>query len=598
MRLITDPKLDFKDVLILPKRSTLFSRSEVSLERTYTFPNSKYTWTGVPIVVANMDTTGTFEMAIELAKYKCITCIHKHYNVENWLTFLQDTNIYDHFAVSVGIRDNDIEKLKQIMSLDDNIQFICVDVANGYSEYFLQQVKLIRSLYPTKTIIAGNVVTNEMTEELIMNGVDIVKAGIGGGCLAEGTDVLMADGTYKKIEDIKIGEYVINMKGEPVKVIGTFDKGVKDVVTINSNNKKIYMTPEHKIYTTNKNNSKWEKCNDIDYYFNCAQMPNNINWMLEKINEIGNIKLTYDFGYYMSLYNNKIGAFTILEKNRDIIQDLLTFFNTNDFYIKHARGKIRHIYINNNKMNDINKYFKSDILKYNIDYLNGLYDGFIYFNIFKDDIFKKLELLLSKNIYKRLTINECNEKRQVYDIMVDCPTHSFIAENMIVHNSVCTTRIKTGVGYPQLSMVMECADAAHGLKGMVMSDGGCTNSGDIAKAFGAGADFVMLGGMFSGHDESGGNLFEEDGVKYKEFYGMSSSTAMNKHNGGVAKYRASEGKRVLVKYKGPVENTINDIMGGIRSTCTYVGASCLKELSKRTTFIKVNQQSNEVYGKN
>jgi GMP reductase len=345
MRIITEPKLDFKDVLILPKRSTLFSRSEVSLERTYTFPNSKYTWTGVPIVVANMDTTGTFEMAIEMAKYKCITCIHKHYNVENWLTFLQDTNIYDHFAVSVGIRDNDIDKLKKIMSLDDNIQFICVDVANGYSEFFLQQVKLIRSLYPTKTIIAGNVVTNEMTEELIMNGVDIVKIGVGSG-------------------------------------------------------------------------------------------------------------------------------------------------------------------------------------------------------------------------------------------------------------SCCLTRIKTGVGVPQLSATIECADAAHGLKGMVMSDGGCTNSGDIAKAFGAGADFVMLGGMFSGHDESGGNILLDNGKKYKEFYGMSSSTAMNKHNGGVAKYRASEGKRVLVKYKGPVENTINDIMGGIRSTCTYVGASCLKELSKRTTFIRVSQQSNEVYGKN
>jgi GMP reductase len=345
MRIITEPKLDFKDVLILPKRSTLFSRSEVNLERTYTFPNSKYTWTGVPIVVANMDTTGTFEMAIEMAKYKCITCIHKHYSVENWLTFLKDTDIYDHFAVSVGIRDNDIEKLDKIMSLDDKIQFICVDVANGYSEFFLQQVKLIRSKYPTKTIIAGNVVTNEMTEELIMNGVDIVKCGVGSG-------------------------------------------------------------------------------------------------------------------------------------------------------------------------------------------------------------------------------------------------------------SCCLTRIKTGVGVPQLSATIECADAAHGLKGMVMSDGGCTNSGDIAKAFGAGADFVMLGGMFSGHDESGGNVIEDNGVKYKEFYGMSSSRAMNKHNGGVAKYRASEGKRVLVKYKGPVENTINDIMGGIRSTCTYVGASCLKELSKRTTFIRVTQQSNEVYGKN
>lgn len=356
MRLITEPKLDFKDVLILPKRSMLSSRKQVSLERTFKFPHSQKKWTGVPIVVSNMDTTGTFAMAEQLYKNKMITCIHKHYSLEEWSTFLYDiknkygNDILNHFAVSIGISDSDIEKLINIKSLMESIfnttdGFICIDVANGYSEKFIHKVKEIRDLYPSCTIIAGNVVTNEITEELILNGVDIIKAGIGGG-------------------------------------------------------------------------------------------------------------------------------------------------------------------------------------------------------------------------------------------------------------SVCTTRIKTGVGYPQLSMVMECADAAHGLKGMLMSDGGCTNSGDIAKAFGAGADFVMLGGMFSGHDESGGDIVEENGVKYKEFYGMSSSTAMNKHNGGVAKYRASEGKRVLVKYKGPVENTINDIMGGIRSTCTYVGAECLKELSKRTTFIRVTQQSNEIYGKN
>lgn len=356
MRLINDIKLDFKDVLILPKRSKLFSRSEVLLERTYVFPHSKYTWTGIPIVVANMDTTGTFEMASKLAEYKLITCIHKHYSIEEWKLFLDNckTNengilggvaIYNYFAVSIGVTDKDIEKLKKIIEYDNLIQFICIDVANGYSELFLDKVKSIRQMFPTKTIIAGNIVTNEMTEELIMNGVDIVKAGIGGG-------------------------------------------------------------------------------------------------------------------------------------------------------------------------------------------------------------------------------------------------------------SVCTTRIKTGVGYPQLSMIIECADAAHGLKGMLMSDGGCTNSGDIAKAFGAGADFVMLGGMMAGHDESSGNTVENDGILYKEFYGMSSDTAMNKHNGGVASYRASEGKRVLIKYKGPVENTINDILGGIRSTCTYVGAESLKELSKRTTFIRVTQQSNEIYGKN
>ncbi len=356
MRIINDIKLDFKDVLILPKRSKLASRKQVKLEKTYNFPNSKQSWTGIPVVVANMDTTGTFKMAETLYPHKMITCIHKHYELQEWGDFLQNMNskfgvdILNHFAVSIGISDKDIDKLINIKSMMESIfnssnGFICVDVANGYSEVFIEKVKSIRDLFPDDTIIAGNVVTNEMVEELILNGVDIVKAGIGPG-------------------------------------------------------------------------------------------------------------------------------------------------------------------------------------------------------------------------------------------------------------SVCTTRIKTGIGYPQLSMVIECADAAHGVKGMLMSDGGCTCSGDISKAFGAGADFVMLGGMMAGHDESKGTIIEENGVKYKEFYGMSSAVAMKKHNGGVTNYRTSEGKRVLVKYKGSVNNTIDDILGGIRSTCTYVGAENLKELNKRTTFIRVTQQSNEFYGKN
>ena len=162
--------------------------------------------------------------------------------------------------------------------------------------------------------------------------------------------------------------------------------------------------------------------------------------------------------------------------------------------------------------------------------------------------------------------------------------------------SVCTTRRQTGVGYPQLSAVIECADAAHGLGGHVISDGGCKCPGDFAKAFGAGADFVMAGGVFAGHDESGGELVVDDsGKKFKQFYGMSSTTAMQKHSGGVANYRSSEGKAVIVPYRGPVEATINEILGGVRSTCTYVGASRLKELPKRTTFIRCTQQLNPVF---
>ena len=161
--------------------------------------------------------------------------------------------------------------------------------------------------------------------------------------------------------------------------------------------------------------------------------------------------------------------------------------------------------------------------------------------------------------------------------------------------SVCTTRKKTGVGYPQLSAVLECADAAHGLNGHIVSDGGCTCPGDIAKAFGAGADFVMLGGMLAGHDECSGELIERDGRQMKIFYGMSSETAMKKHTGEVAEYRALEGKSVEIPYRGKVKHTILDILGGVRSACTYVGAAKLKELSKRTTFICVTQQLNEVF---
>jgi GMP reductase len=162
---------------------------------------------------------------------------------------------------------------------------------------------------------------------------------------------------------------------------------------------------------------------------------------------------------------------------------------------------------------------------------------------------------------------------------------------------VCTTRLQTGIGYPQLSAIIECSDAAHGLGGHIIADGGCTCPGDVAKAFGAGADFVMLGGMFAGTDQGGGRVVEIDGKRMVEFYGMSSDTAMNKHHGGVADYRSSEGRTVMVPYKGDINDIVKDILGGLRSTCTYVGAPTLKQLAKCTTFIRVNRQINDVFVK-
>ena len=351
MRIDNEIKLDFKDVLIKPKRSTLSSRSQVNLEREFTFKHSPLKWKGVPIMAANMDTVGTFQMAISLYKHKMMTAIHKYYSLEDWKTFrdaitVSETNldIFNYIAVSSGSKEEDFQKLKDILLEIPQIQFIVLDVANGHTETFVAHVVRTRLTFPDKVIIAGSVATSEMTEELLLKGADIIKVGIGPG-------------------------------------------------------------------------------------------------------------------------------------------------------------------------------------------------------------------------------------------------------------SVCTTRKKTGVGVPQLSAIIESADAAHGLSGHILCDGGCTCPGDFAKAYGGGADFIMSGGLFSGHEESGGELVEVDGKQFKEFYGMSSSVAMNKHVGGVAKYRTSEGKKVLIPYKGPVENTVFDILGGIRSACTYVGADQLKHLSKRTTFVRVSQQLNEVYGK-
>jgi GMP reductase len=339
MRIEDEVKLDFRDVLIRPKRSTLSSRKEVDLTGTYKFRHSGFEWTGVPIMASNMDGVGTIDMARKLYKHQMFTCLVKSYD-EGDLFELTGKFGGNYFAVSTGTSDKDFLKLRQIVNSYPEIHFVCIDVANGYSEHFGEYVSKVRQTYPHITIIAGNVVTADMTQELILRGADIIKVGIGPG-------------------------------------------------------------------------------------------------------------------------------------------------------------------------------------------------------------------------------------------------------------SVCTTRIQTGVGYPQLSAIIECADAAHGLGAHIIADGGCVCPGDVAKAFGAGADFVMLGGMLSGHDEGGGEI--KDGKV--TFYGMSSDTAMNKHSGGVAEYRSSEGRTVEVKYKGPVQNTVLDLLGGLRSTCTYVGAPSLKQLSKCTTFIRVNRQINDVFVK-
>ena len=329
MLISEDIKLDYSDVLIRPKRSTLTSRYDVDMTRTHKFVHSKKEWNGVPIMASNMDTVGTPAMHSILLKHKMITCPAKHYLKTNITTFNSGN---DNLCWLGGI--DDVELLSKVET-----DFIGIDVANGYTISVIECVKKLREKRPDVTIVVGNVVTADMTQELILAGADIIKVGVGPG-------------------------------------------------------------------------------------------------------------------------------------------------------------------------------------------------------------------------------------------------------------SVCTTRIKTGIGYPQLSAVMECADAAHGLNAHIIADGGCNNSGDIVKAFAAGADFVMIGGMLAGHDECDGEIVNGK----MEFYGMASESAMDRHNVPHREYRGVEGKTVSVPYKGPVKNTLIDILSGIRSACTYVGAKRLKSLSKCATFVRVNNTHNTIFG--
>jgi GMP reductase len=343
MRIEEDIKLDYKDVLFKPKRSKLESRRDVDLTRTFKFHNSGNEWTGVPIMSSNMDGVGTFAMAKVLQNHKMITVMRKHYTVDDWTKNAKGVKMkYLSVCTGTGVIWDpdapDYATMKAVLAMYPDIKFITVDVANAYHENYADFIARLRDSYPDKTIIAGNVISAEMTEELIIKGADIVKCGIGPG-------------------------------------------------------------------------------------------------------------------------------------------------------------------------------------------------------------------------------------------------------------SVCTTRTMTGVGVPQLSGIIECADAANGIGGHIIADGGCVFPGDVSKAFGAGAHFVMLGGMLAGHDESEGEVV--DGKV--QFYGMSSDAAMAVHGTRKDGYRGAEGKVVQLPHKGPVDPTVIEILGGIRSTCTYIGAKRIKDMPKCTTFVRCTQQVNQVF---
>ena len=260
MKIENDIKLDFNDVLIRPKRSTLSSRKEVQLNRTYTFRNSGQTYTGIPIMAANMDGVGTLAMAEKLSEYGLFTCLGKSYDFAGYEHYDGAVN-FDSVAISTGTSDKDYNRL-QIMLDHYPFKYICIDVANGYSEHFGDFVAKVRKEYPNHTIIAGNVVTADMTQELILRGADIVKVGIGGGCFVPGQQVITGTG-LKNIEDIKQGEKVLTHTGSYKTVTNTFKfDNKKSIVNVNS----IKATPNHEFYVLHKKHRKIVDDNNIHQY--------------------------------------------------------------------------------------------------------------------------------------------------------------------------------------------------------------------------------------------------------------------------------------------------------------------------------------------
>jgi len=346
MRINYDAKLNFEDVLLQPKRSTLSSRKDVDMTRNFTFRNSGKQMNFIPIFASNMDGVGTFSMAKVLQEHKMMTVITKTTGIDEWRKAVGNGVRLQSVSVCTGTNvmwDKDAQDwktMKEVLKSFPDIKMITIDVANAYHQNMVDFIKKVRDQYPNKIIVAGNVVTPEMTEELIINGADVVKIGIGPG-------------------------------------------------------------------------------------------------------------------------------------------------------------------------------------------------------------------------------------------------------------SVCTTRTMTGVGVPQFSAILDCADAANGVDGHIMADGGCVYPGDIAKAFGGGAHMVMLGGMLAGHDESEQPV--ENGKI--EFYGMSSDRAREKHGKRKDGYRGNEGRLISLPYRGPVINTVEDILGGVRSACTYIGARRLKDMPKCASFVTTNNVINRVYEK-
>ncbi len=622
-------------------------------------------------------------------------------------------------GAAIGVNDA-LARVEALVAED--VDIVVFDTSHGHSHMVIEEVKRVTQAFGKQVqIAAGNVATAEATSALIEAGVHAVKVGIGPGCFAAGTRILMADATYKNIEDVLAGDRVINMNGEPVTVLKAWQTGVREVMAIRhtASYKEMVMTPDHRFFVGDLSTVNATALQSRGYVAllekptrlgvsklawkeigkatgDALLAPRHINFELPESFEIDlrefavrqdkqlaryntHVAPSYELGYLFGAFLGDGHAFIAKSRNSEIGR-VSWYFAPHEEAIaqklvaclKSVAGvdvtptlgaKVMNIHFYSlqwarlmaqfGKRHD--KHLPSRYLSANPEYLRGLFDGLVdsdghvagdgrisfhntslqlaeLFNVLcfltqgsfpnaatevasmggllgtsvencRESYRSRLNVshlkrhLADYQVVKPLDRRDLGEAVPVYDIEVDCPTHSFIADNVIVHNSICTTRVVAGVGVPQITAIFDCAQAAAGTGIPIIGDGGIQYSGDIAKAIAAGADTVMLGSLLAGVDESPGDLIISQGERYKDYRGMGSVGAMKQRSYSKDRYFQSEiseeskliaeGIEGRVPYKGMLNNIIFQLVGGLRQGMGYTGAATIEDLKTKSRFIRI-----------
>jgi IMP dehydrogenase/GMP reductase len=569
--------LTYDDVALVPQYNNVPSRLEPTLE-TWLTKNTKI---GIPLLAANMDTVICDELADVLLKHGSIPIFHRYTSFEKQEAWCNKYG--SNCFISCGFNKYDETHRLLQTGPDGGPKGVCIDVAHGHSEEMIKLIRKIKHDFPTKEVIAGNICTPQGYQDLVNAGADAVKCGVGAGCLGHNTQILMSNGSYKYIRDVMPGDKVINRYGLPVSVKSVFSTGIRNVIQLNTNNwyEPTYVTPDHRYLYSNN----WYNIWDLD----SVSTLNSLKYDLPE--SLGNIDVCYDLGFLFGVYlaiNIKLrGSTNYNDEHRQQFTSAMSDC-TNRLIDKNYDAIL---------LDNVSYDFIKTPEKYycnNIPYMRGIYDGLSKFNEKGCPTYWVCCSMLGHNT--NCHIISKNDWRTIYnievwDLEIDCPTHSFIANNSIVHNSCCSTRIQTGFGIPMFSTIYDIGQLANKLRVPIIADGGIVHPKDAAIALAAGASTVMMGNLFAKTNESAGEKINIDGALFSHYRGQASKEFQVDHYGGIKKGTVEEGVSFNTPCSGPAEHLVERFTGGIRSSFTYGGARDIKEFQRKAEFRRVTQDA-------